>query len=348
MDGEDTVRRNDIDGRGGDRSTVPAAQTLAADPTVEDPAAEIVQLAARLIRLQSNTDPTGPAGLRDPGGEPRRAEGSSASAEGPAQSGRQAALRSGIEVLRGVGVSLVGELRDALERDAFHYVYQPIVSVVSGAVEGYEALIRWRRGTEILTPALFLPVAEETRLIAAIQQRLLDDVAAVYARLAAPTFIAINWSPAQLADTAAVSALVQRVAQLKLQPDRLVIEITRRSEMIDPNRSRDHIRILKDGGFRIALDDFGSGYGSLASLGALPIDLVKIGRPLIRDVGRSARAAVILKGILDMAHELGHRVVAEGVESAEQLTILRQVGCELAQGHQCGRPAREPMASGPA
>jgi EAL domain-containing protein (putative c-di-GMP-specific phosphodiesterase class I) len=291
----------------------------------QDPAAEIAHLAAKLMRLQSTTL------VSSPGGEQHSA--------------RQAAVRSGIQVLRGFGVSLLHELREALVRNAFHYVYQPIVSVASGRVEGYEALLRWRRGSEIVTPALFLPIAEETLLIAAIQQHLIHDLSAVYAKLEPPAFIAVNWAPSQLADPNAIAALIGRVADMKLDPGRVVIEITERSALIDLRLVRSHIMRLKQHGFRIALDGFGSGYCSFASLARLPIDLLKIDGSLIRGAERCARAAVVLRGVLAVARELGHQVVAEGVESELQLAALRQLGCELAQGYFIGRPARELTAS---
>ncbi len=300
-----------------------------ADPVkgvpAQDPAAEITHLAAKLMRLQSTMLVSSPGGRQ--------------------HGARRAAVRSGFEVLRGFGVSLLHELREALTRDAFHYVYQPIVSVASGRVEGYEALIRWRRGSEIVTPDLFLPIAEETMLIAAIQQHLIQDLAAVYAKLESPAFLAINWAPSQLADPTAIAALIRRVQEMKLDPDRIVVEITERSALIDPRLTRAHFARLKEHGFRVALDDFGSGYCSFAFLARLPVDLLKIDGSLIRGAERCPRAAVVLRGVLAVAHELGHQVVAEGVESELQLAALRQLGCELAQGYFIGRPARELTAS---
>ncbi len=267
-------------------------------------AVEIVNLAARLIRLKSRI--------------------------------------SDLTALGEFAVTLMGEMEEALERDAFCYFYQPILSASSGLIEGYEALIRWRRGGEAVAPALFLPIAEETGAIQAIQQRLLDDVALASSKLAAPTFISLNWSPRQFLKASAVSAMIDRVAQLKLDPSRLIIEITARSGMVDPDLVFFCVQLLKETGFQIALDDFGGRYGSLAYVSRLPIDFIKLDPSLIADVEHSERAADILAGVVDFAHQLGHRVMAKGIETQSQVRILRRLGCDLLQGHAIGSPAREP------
>ncbi len=313
----------------------------ACTPTV-DPAAQVVQLAAKLIRLQSHLK----GGTAGSGGAPGGVA-VTVTAGSRQPNARQAAARSGIEVLQGFAVSLIGEIRDAIERDAFHYVYQPIVSATTGIVDSYEALVRWRRGEETVTPALFLPIAEETRSIVSLQQRLLDDVAAAYARLSAPVSICINWSPAQLSDSGAVSAFIDRIRELQIDPARIVIEITERSAMIDQELAQACILRLKETGFRIALDDFGSGYCGFSYLCRLPIDLIKLDGSLISELGRSERTVTVLDGIIDVAHKLGSQVVAERVETAQQLIALRRLGCDLIQGHVVGHPVRHPSA-GPA
>ncbi len=267
-------------------------------------AVEIVSMAARLIRLKSRV--------------------------------------SDLTALGDFAVTLMGELEQALERGAFCYFYQPILSAMSGVIEGYEALLRWRRGGESVAPALFLPIAEETGAIRSIQQRLLNDVALASSKLAAPTFISINWSPRQFLKASAVSALIDRVAELKLDPRRILIEMTARSSMIDPDLVYFCVQLLKETGFQIALDDFGGRYGSLAYLSRLPIDFVKLDASLIAEVEHSDRAARILSGVVDFAHQLGHRVIAKGIETQSQVRILRRLGCDLLQGHAIGSPAREP------
>jgi EAL domain-containing protein (putative c-di-GMP-specific phosphodiesterase class I) len=288
--------------------TMPPRTSTAMDAAhglpASEQAVEIVSLAARFIRLKSRV--------------------------------------SDLTALGDFAVTLMGELEQALERDAFCYFYQPILSANSGVIEGYEALIRWRRGGESVAPALFLPIAEETGAIRAIQQRLLNDVALASSKLAAPSFISLNWSPRQFLKASAVSALIDRVVELKLDPKRIVIEMTARSSMIDPDLVYFCVQLLKETGFQIALDDFGGRYGSLAYLSRLPIDFIKLDSSLIADVEHSDRAARILSGVVEFAHQLGHRVIAKGVEAQSQVRILRRLGCDLLQGHAIGSPAREP------
>jgi EAL domain-containing protein (putative c-di-GMP-specific phosphodiesterase class I) len=282
----------------------PGADTTGERPAAEQ-AAEIVAHAARLVRLKSRV--------------------------------------TDLDALEGFAMALTNEIDEALARGAFCYFYQPIVAAESGVTEGHEALIRWQRGGEAVMPALFLPLAEETGAIRAIQQRLLDEVATACERLSRPSFISLNWSPRQFLKASAVSALIDRIKQLSIEPERIVIEITARSTTIDPDLVYFCIQLLKDTGVRIALDDFGGNYGSLAYLGRLPIDQVKLDAALIAELEQSERALRILSGVIDFAHSMGVRVIAKGVETRQQLRILRRLGCDLLQGHVVGSPAREPQ-----
>jgi EAL domain-containing protein (putative c-di-GMP-specific phosphodiesterase class I) len=304
-----------------------AAAAGANTSATPDPAAEIVNLAAKLLRLQSR--------LAAPSqGTPPRYGGA-----------QYAAMRSGVEVLRGFAVSLVGEIQTSFERDAFHYLYQPFASVATGAIEGYEALMRWQRGQESVAPPLFLPIAEETGMLQRIQQRLLADVAVELARIGPAVAIGIDWSVAQLADADAITALIEWVEQRGLDAVRLVIEISDRAGTSDPESIRSSLARLRKAGFRLALDGFGSGYDGFTYLSQLPIDLIKIDRSLIRTLAHSTRAALVVGGIIDVAHRLGQRVVAQGVDTARQLATLASLGCDLAQGGVVGEPTRDPVAS---
>jgi len=254
-------------------------------------------------------------------------------------------LKSRINSLDALGEfasALSRDLDDAVKRDAFCYFYQPIVSTVTGHIEGHEALIRWQGRGEAIVPALFLPIMEENGSIQSVQQRLLDDVARACGQSAAPTFIGINWSPRQLLQASAASALIDRVKELKLDPARIIIEITTRSTLIDADLIFLCVQLLKESGFQIALDDFGGPIGGLSYLNRLPIDVVKLDSSLIADAERSERAARILAGIIDFAHQLRARVIANGVETQQQVRILRRLGCDLLQGQAIGSPIGEP------
>ena len=130
--------------------------------------------------------------------------------------------------------------------------------------------------------------------------------------------------------------------ELKLDPARIIIEMTARSTMVDPDLVFFCVQLLKETGFQTALDDFGGRYGSLAYVSQLPIDFIKLDGSLIAEVERSERAERILAGVVDFAHQMGHRVIAKGIETQSQVRILRRLGCDLLQGHAIGSPAREP------
>jgi EAL domain-containing protein (putative c-di-GMP-specific phosphodiesterase class I) len=291
--------------------------------SIENPPPQIVRLAARLVRLQSHfrrrhdeADLLAEPNVETPG--PHR----------------------GMDFLQGVATAQSRAICDAIGRNAFFYEYQPVVSATSGALESYEALVRWRRGDAVVAPVFFLPIAEETGVIVQLQQRLLDNVASAYAQMSAPVSIGINWSPSQLSRGSAVSAFIDRVRELEIDPRRMIIEVTERTVAIDPELAQANIQRLKDQGFLIALDDFGRGYCGFSYLSRLPIDIIKIDGSLIRRLGQSPRCAIILDGIIDIAHRLGHQVVAEGVETQEQLAVLRRSGCDSVQGSLIGHPSR--------
>lgn len=301
----------------------------AASHGAEHPGAATVDLAARLLRLQVHLS--------------RHHIERQAPLDARAGGAARAADQSGFESVATVAAALDAEIRDSVWRDAFYYDYQPIVCTRTGVVKSYEALLRWRRKGHIVSPAFFLPVAEETRSIIAIQQQLLTNVAAVYAELSHQTSIAINWSPTQLADPRAVSGFIDRARELQIDPKRIALEITERTVAIDPDATCANILRLKEQGFLIALDDFGKGYCGLGYLGHLPIDYVKIDGSLIVDLGESPRANLIVEAIVQLAHRLGSQVVAECVQTERQLSLLRSIGCDYVQGYLLGRPSRLPV-----
>ncbi len=282
---------------------------LVTDPALELPpveqAAEIVGLAARLVGLQSR--------IND------------------------------LDALDDFAVTLMREIEEAIASEAFCYHFQPVVSAANGTLHGYEALVRWVRQGEAVRPALFLPIAEETGAIRTIQQHLLGQVAAVSARLPPPIFISLNWSPRQFLKASAVSALIDRIKELAIDPRRILIEITTRSAVVDPDLVYLCVLLLKDSGIQIVLDDFGGNCGSLSYRARLPVDFIKLDAALIAEVEHSERAVRVLAGIIDFAHSLGASIMAKGIETQTQLRILRRLGCDLLQGKAVGKPAREPQ-----
>jgi EAL domain-containing protein (putative c-di-GMP-specific phosphodiesterase class I) len=293
----------------------------------EEHSPAMVALAAKLLRLQSRFSRHWQAG--EPASE-------AAATDAQTTIDNHADFGS----LVGVAASLDAEIRCSIRTKDFFYEYQPIVCALSGAVKGYEALVRWRRGGRSVSPAFFLPIAEETRSIIAIQHQLLNDIARVYAELGPEMSLGLNWSPTQLSETQAVTDFINRIHELRIDPRRIVIEITEHTVTLDPGAAYASILRLKDQGFLVALDDFGRGHCGLSYLRRLPVDQIKIDGSLVRDLGESQRSALILDAIVSLAHQLGNEVVAEGVETDRQLSALRYAGCDFLQGHLIGYPSR--------
>lgn len=231
--------------------------------------------------------------------------------------------------------SLPATMRTALDRDEFFLEYQPIVDLVTGHWVGAEALIRWRRPDgAVIRPDLFIPVAEESGLIERITERVLALVAAQTPALfrAHPDFrVAINVSAAELASERIVEQLRKLAAQPGIAPHNLAVEATERGLLtIDATR-----RVLADIralGIRAAIDDFGTGYSGLSYLGTFDIDTLKIDKSFVDTVGTDAPTSDVAVHIIEMAKTLRLDVVAEGVETEEQATFLRERGVRYGQG----------------
>ncbi|MCC6339215.1 MAG: EAL domain-containing protein [Acidimicrobiia bacterium] len=236
-------------------------------------------------------------------------------------------------------------LRHAVERGEIEVHYQPEVTVSDGSLVGFEALVRWRRpGHGLVPPAGFVVLAEETGLIhelgAHVLERacdaLVDWDASVPGRR--DVRIAMNLSGRQLAHAGTAPTIRSIIDRTSVDPSRITLEITESVFLEDPDAARRVLEELRSIGLRIAIDDFGTGYSSLAYLQRFPIDIVKIDRFFVRELDGSTRGSEIVAAIAHLAHALGFEVVAEGVETVEQLAVLRELGVDLAQGYLFGRP----------
>lgn len=234
-------------------------------------------------------------------------------------------------------------LRAALERDQFMLHYQPIVNLQSGTVSAAEALLRWDRPVHGLTAAAsFIQVAEETGLIvpigdwvirnAARQVRAWADSGVTLERLAVNVG-AREFHDGQIADTVAAA-----IRETQIDPGQLSLEITETVALADVDRAVATLHRVRDLGVHVALDDFGSGYSSLRYIQKLPIDTLKIDRAFVADASANSRGEPILAGIVELAHRLGMTVVAEGIETERCLELVRNLGCDEAQGYHLGRP----------
>ena len=231
---------------------------------------------------------------------------------------------------------LAGELRHALLNEELVIHYQPKVATASGQVTGYEALVRWEHPTEgLLLPDRFIPLAEQTGLIRPLTQWTLNAVLRqiVDWRLAGKYVpVAINLSVLNLQDPHFPEQLAQLLEAWEVPPDAIELEVTETATMLDPERSVGMLEKIDQMGIPITVDDFGTGHSSMAYLKQLPMSTLKIDKSFILDMEKNLDDTMIVRAIVELGHNLGLKVVAEGVESAATLAKLQEIGCDIIQG----------------
>lgn len=242
-------------------------------------------------------------------------------------------------------LELESGLRDALTRGQLHVVYQPEVSLESGRIVAVEALLRWEHPVHgPVSPARFIPIAEQSGLIVPIGAWVLREACRQAARWNAQqggdgVVVAVNLSPRQLGATDLAATVKGALEGASLPPDRLCLEITESAVMADPDAAIESLHMLKALGVKLAIDDFGVGYSSLSHLRELlPVDVLKIDRSFIDGLVLRGEDRAIVTAIVELARSLGVDAVAEGVESGEQAAVLRQMRCHVAQGFHFARP----------
>ncbi len=240
-------------------------------------------------------------------------------------------------------VALEAALRQALKTGEFRVHYQPLMDLKSDRLVGVEALLRWQPpGQELVLPDTFIRLSEETGLIVPIGTWVLNTALAQVAALRAADhsdrYVAVNVSPRQLLDDGFPAMVSTALAKSGLPAAALVLELTE-STILDPNSTIiGMLNDLRASGLRIALDDFGTGYSSLSALRNLPVDILKIDRSFVSGLGAATADESVVRTIIAFGRNLGMQVVAEGVETTEQLAFLRTEGCDSAQGYFIGRP----------
>ena len=236
------------------------------------------------------------------------------------------------------------DLRAAFDADQLHIVYQPIVRLADGQLEGVEALLRWTDPERGAVPAIsFVAVAEQTDLICEIGAWVLDRGCRTRTRWVHefpdhPVDLAINVSGRQLMAAGFLDTVVRVLTETGMDPTALVLEVTENVVLEGSDRARDVLAGLRALDVRIALDDFGTGYCSFSYLRWLPVDVIKVDQSFVSDIGRTEMGAAMVAAVTHMAHVLGLTVVAEGVESRLQRDELINIGCETGQGYFYARP----------
>jgi diguanylate cyclase (GGDEF)-like protein len=238
--------------------------------------------------------------------------------------------------------ALERDLKLAIEREEFVVFYQPQLELASGRLRGYEALVRWERpGEGILAPQDFLAVAEETGLIRPIGEWVLRKACADAATWLDSGTVAVNFCAAQFQFQDLEETIAKTLKETGLPAERLEIEIPENLFLADTPDVMHTLSRIKALGVRVAMDDFGGGYSGLASLAHFPFDKVKIDRSFVSQLTEDADVAAIVASIVGLGRSLSVDITAEGVETREQVTLLRAAGCNIVQGFLFGAPKRE-------
>jgi len=241
--------------------------------------------------------------------------------------------------------SMETELRRAIESHELTLVFQPLIELATGRVASFEALTRWKNDPEgPISPDEFIPVAEESGLIVPLGRWALEEATQTMASWdrqlgrVLPLKISVNLSAIQISRDDIAALVTETLASSGLAGNRLILELTESAIIQDPDRAADVLAALKKLDVRVAMDDFGTGYTSLAMLQRLPIDLLKIDRSLIADLLHDEDAAAIVRAILSLAHALGMETTAEGIEERALGLRLATMGCNYGQGFHYARP----------
>jgi PAS domain S-box-containing protein len=249
-------------------------------------------------------------------------------------------------------LKLETDLRVGLERGELIVYYQPIVSLASGKITGFEALSRWQRPEGMVSPAEFIPVADETGLILPINKALLLEACQQLRAWQSqfdcdpPLTMSMNITPKQFAQPDLAEGIGEMLKQTGVDPGTVNLEIMETIAMGDADRALSVLSELKALGVRLSIDDFGTGYSSLSRLPRFPVDALKIDRVFISNMNTDRDSHEIVRLIISLAHSVGLKVVAEGTETEEQIAGLKRLGCEMAQGFLYSPPVSSKSAFG--
>lgn len=245
-------------------------------------------------------------------------------------------------------IRLTHDFREAILGYQLQLHYQPIIDITKNKIVGFEALMRWHHPTRgMISPAEFIPIAEESGLIVHASRWALREAVSMLSRLknkndlCEPWFVSLNFSSLDLAAEDFADHVTETLQDTDVHPSRVKLEITERMLIKDPEGAIQTLKKCRGAGLTVALDDFGTGYSSLSYLHRFPIDTMKIDRSFIIEMLENHASLTLVRTIIALAKGLGMSVVAEGVEKQEESDLLRESGCEMVQGYLYARPMAE-------
>ncbi len=245
-------------------------------------------------------------------------------------------------------ITIANEFKDALLTKFVQLYYQPIISLKTGEITGFEALMRWNHPKKgFISPAIFIPVAEESGLIIEASKWALREACHALKRIEAAAgvdnklYMSVNFSSADFSSDDFVTNVYNTISESDVAPEQVHLEITERVLIQQPDRAKDTLRMCRKAGMGIAIDDFGTGYSSLSYLHYFPIDTLKIDQTFVRDMHKNEHSLALVNSIVTLGQNMHMTTVAEGVEVREEAHKLREMGCELAQGYLFAKPMSE-------
>lgn len=245
-------------------------------------------------------------------------------------------------------VKIANEFKSALDNGDLELHYQPIVDLANGQVKGFEALMRWTHETQgFISPEIFIPIAEKSGLIVEASKWAVKEACETLKRIEdklgnpGEMYMSVNFSSHDFAADGFVQNLETTVKNAQINPEQLVLEITERLLIQQPENAKDTLQKCRETGVGVAIDDFGTGYSSLSYLYYYPINILKVDQSFIRSIFQDDKSLELVKSIIALGKNMDLRIIAEGVEHREEAKLLTAIGCDTAQGYYFARPMPE-------